>query len=78
MRKNGNLQKLLNLVCEIWNGEKKAPLKVSVMGQTGVGKSSLINALFNTKLDTDPVRPATSKIPQRGADREPDLRWSML
>jgi predicted GTPase len=38
------------------------PFKVSIMGQTGVGKSSLLNALFNTNLKTDPVRPSTKKI----------------
>ena len=39
--------------------EAAKPLFVAVMGQTGVGKSSLINALFDTNLPTDPVRPCT-------------------
>lgn len=42
--------------------QKQEPLRVSVMGQTGVGKSSLINALFGTNLPTDPVRPGTINI----------------
>jgi len=36
--------------------------RVSIVGQTGVGKSSLINALFGTKLKTDPVKPCTKEI----------------
>lgn len=36
-----------------------APFIVAVIGQTGVGKSSLINALFNTDLKTDAVKPCT-------------------
>ncbi len=44
--------------------EADKPLKVSIMGQTGVGKSSLLNALFNTKLKTDPIRPCTKEIEQ--------------
>lgn len=42
--------------------QRNKPFTVSVMGQTGVGKSSLINALFNTDLIVDPVRPATREI----------------
>lgn len=41
---------------------KNKPFIVSIMGQTGVGKSSLLNALFNTALKTDPVRPCTKSI----------------
>ena len=35
------------------------PFVVSVMGETGVGKTSLINKLFNTKFDTHDFRAAT-------------------
>ena len=35
---------------------------VSVMGQTGVGKTSLINALFHMNLRVDAVRPTTKEI----------------
>ncbi len=42
--------------------ETEKPLKVSIMGQTGVGKSSLLNALFGTSLKTDAVKPCTKEI----------------
>jgi GTP-binding protein EngB required for normal cell division len=61
MNMNGVLFELLDKVRELWEGEQKKPLKVSVMGQTGVGKSSLINALFNTNVPTDDIRPGTKK-----------------
>jgi GTP-binding protein EngB required for normal cell division len=43
--------------------EARRALVVSVMGQTGVGKSSLINVLFDTHLETGAVKP-TTKRPQ--------------
>jgi uncharacterized protein len=43
--------------------EGRRALVVSVMGQTGVGKSSLVNALFGTHLQTGAVKP-TTKHPQ--------------
>ncbi len=42
--------------------EENKPLKVSIMGQTGVGKSSLLNALFGVNLKTDAVKPCTKEI----------------
>ena len=41
--------------------EQSKPLVVSVMGQSGVGKSSLLNTLFGTQLATDAVRPCTNE-----------------
>lgn len=55
-------ESLVDRVRNILNNEKHIPLKIAIMGQTGVGKSSLINALFNAHLDTNPVRPTTKKI----------------
>ncbi|MEL6672268.1 MAG: GTPase [Bacteroidota bacterium] len=42
--------------------EDERPFSVSIMGQTGVGKSSLLNALFKVQLKTDPVKPCTKEI----------------
>lgn len=42
--------------------QRNKPFVVSIMGQTGVGKTSLINALFNMKLRVDAVRPTTKGI----------------
>ncbi|WP_322760505.1 GTPase family protein [Frankia sp. Cr2] len=39
------------------------PLSATIMGTTGVGKSSLFNALFGTDLATGDVRPVT-KVPE--------------
>src|SRR4051794_1312527 len=50
-------------VQELLEEEAARPLVVSVMGQTGVGKSSLVNALFGTDLMTGAVKP-TTKQPQ--------------
>jgi predicted GTPase len=51
--------------------ERNKPLIVVVMGQTGVGKSSLINALFGTKLKTNDVQPET-KFPEKHIERGSD------
>ncbi len=56
------LLELANKIGELIDGYRQEPLTVSIMGQTGVGKSSLINALFGTNLPTDPVRPGTTRI----------------
>ncbi len=44
--------------------QRNKPLVVSVMGQTGVGKTSLIHALFNLDIDRriNSVRPTTRKM----------------
>ncbi|GAA3388535.1 GTPase family protein [Cryptosporangium minutisporangium] len=56
------------------------PLTVAIMGQTGVGKSSLLNALFGTSLNVGDVRP-TTKLPEpvsvRGATGHPMTFWDM-
>ncbi len=44
--------------------ENRKPLVVTILGQTGVGKSSLLNALFNIRLSTHDSRPCTMQ-PER-------------
>ena len=51
-------------VMEALKAEADKPLVVAVMGQTGVGKSTLINKLFGTNLKTDPIKPCTKEVEQ--------------
>ncbi len=51
--------------------EQNKPLVVVVMGQTGVGKSSLINALFGINLKTNDVQPET-KFPEKHVEKVAD------
>jgi predicted GTPase len=50
---------------------RNKPLVIVVMGQTGVGKSSLINALFGTKLKTNDIQPET-KFPEKHIEKSRD------
>ena len=62
------------------DAERNKPLVVVVMGQTGVGKSSLINALFGTKLKTNDVQPETKspeKHIEKGSDHSELWFWDM-
>ncbi len=51
--------------------EENKPLVVSIMGQTGVGKSSLINSLFNVSFETHDFKPCT-KEPEKHILRTDD------
>ena len=55
-------EKIEQKVIGALKAEADKPLVVAVMGQTGVGKSTLINRLFGTNLKTDPVKPCTKEV----------------
>ena len=60
--------------------EASKPLTVAIMGQTGVGKSSLLNALFSTKLQVGDVRPTTKEpesVTVKGSFGQPLIFWDM-
>lgn len=48
-----------NRIREAINAEIKRPLSIAVFGQTGVGKSTLINSIFKTNLETSNSEPCT-------------------
>ena len=58
------LEKITEKIVGGIHSEQEKPMIVCVMGQTGVGKSSLINALFGTSLNVSDVKPCT-KEPER-------------
>lgn len=58
-KKRGEFADYLRVAYE--DAKKEVP-KIAIIGQTGVGKSSTLNALFGTHLDVHDVRPST-KVP---------------
>lgn len=62
MESDARKRQLIELVNRRINEASQRPFIVSIMGQTGVGKSSLINAVFGTNLKVDSVRPCTKEI----------------
>lgn len=48
---NGNLQETVSAISSALGDIEKAPLSIAVMGETGAGKSSLINALQGVRDD---------------------------
>jgi uncharacterized protein len=60
--------------------ESNKPLTVAIMGQTGVGKSTLLNGLFGANLRVGDIRP-TTKIPEpvevAGLTGHPLTFWDM-
>ncbi|MBB0245324.1 hypothetical protein FNQ90_14745 [Streptomyces alkaliphilus] len=60
--------------------EKSRPLSVAIVGQTGVGKSSLLNALFGTTLEVGDVAPTTKEpepVRVKGARGHEIVFWDM-
>src|SRR6266496_1359980 len=57
--KRDKLTMLGEAVKRLWRLEQQKPLQISVMGQTGVGKTSLVNALFGTGFKVSSTRPET-------------------
>lgn len=62
MKEADQVKQLVKAVQIEINAARQKPFKIAVLGQTGYGKSSLINALFGTNLKTDPVKPCTKKV----------------
>ena len=54
-----DISQLIDKVKEVLTKAEKKPFVVSIMGQTGVGKSTLLNTLFNVDLPSDPIYPTT-------------------
>lgn len=59
---SANQMKILNQILSTVQEEKNKPISVAIMGETGRGKSSLLNALFDSELETSDIAPCTKKV----------------
>nr|AAH22776.1 OTTMUSG00000005523 protein [Mus musculus]SDA08572.1 Irgb2b1 [Mus musculus] len=59
---NGNLQETVSAISSALGDIEKAPLNIAVMGETGTGKSSLINALQGVGDDEEGAAASTGII----------------
>ncbi|XP_036051733.1 uncharacterized protein LOC118589020 [Onychomys torridus] len=59
---DGNLQGTVSAIRDALSDIEKAPLNIAVMGETGAGKSSLINALQGVGLDEEGAAASTGVI----------------
>ena len=59
---NGNLQETVSAIRSALADIEKAPLNIAVMGETGAGKSSLINALQRVRADKGGVAASTGVV----------------
>ncbi|MCE7083010.1 GTPase family protein [Streptomyces sp. ST2-7A] len=67
-------------VKKIVEAEDSRPLSVAIVGQTGVGKSSLLNALFGTELEVGDITPTTKEpepVRMKGERGHEIVFWDM-
>ncbi|MBL1210483.1 GTPase [Geminocystis sp. GBBB08] len=56
------MKKIINQILSTVQEEKNKSISVVILGETGRGKSSLLNALFDAKLETSDIAPCTKQV----------------
>ncbi|WP_344921610.1 GTPase family protein [Streptosporangium oxazolinicum] len=77
---DGQVKKARENIRRERSAESYRPLSVAIMGQTGVGKTSLLNCLFGTDLAVGHVRPVTRRpepVPVPGTSGHMLTFWDM-
>ncbi|MER6831836.1 GTPase [Streptosporangium sp. NPDC000563] len=77
---DGQLKKARENIRRERSAGSDKPLSVAIMGQTGVGKTSLLNSLFGTDLAVGHVRPVTRRpepVSVAGTSRHMLTFWDM-
>lgn len=62
--RTGNFKKVTEFIRQEYQKALDSPPKIAIIGQSGVGKSTTINSLFNTSLKVSHTKAAT-KVPTR-------------